>query len=835
MKTTVAFAACLALAFCLHAESLTVRVVDNDLDFPLEGVALTMSGSGIAAETDASGTAVIELPDGFSRGLLAAQLPGYLGKRVSVTSGTGKLTIALSITDVVEGKELVVERAAPGKTDEKSGVSVVMETKDMESTANIGLVEDVMSSIKTLPGVGFTGGMNAQPSIRGGYPDELGAVLDGVYIVSPWHWGGAYSIFNPNMVSTAKMSHGIFSARYGRAMSGLLEVTTVKPDSGTVIVDGGIATTSCDLFVQSPIGDKAGIFIGGKLTYLESMQFINDVVLDNDPKLEDTIPTMPYIRDFYAKLYYDPTPRLGLTFNGFFGSDGIGVEDEAEESGITSGMKFDYTNYQGFAALSVKWMPTERNIVRFLGAYNNHTMDVDYEETLSGSREYSDEFVDEYGAYLGGATGYDLGNLTSEGFSRVGMHQGQAKLETDVQLTPGHILTFGAEGVLQKDTVEEEFSGWTIIDDFDPAQFRRVTYTMDADGNRVVNSSAYALWSFGEDQSLIQGELGVRGDHYYLWNDDFDLNTVPVVNPRLSVNWTPIRQRGFLDKLTISAGTGVFSMFPVNMMAAEEKYGIDDFEFGPNRAWFQVVGVEAFFPESWSFRIEGYYKHYFNRMYVVDYYNATNDTFDLEVADDGYGYSTGFDFMLRKKEGRYFDGYLSYSFVVSQYKNPGEIRGETDETIDGDPLDEWYYPSFHRFHTLNAVLNWKPVRGLTLSVIASLATGRPMEDKGEITMHPIILDGQVVEIYRRTSVYSDTLRTEISCPVNLRLSYSNYFRNSKIRWEWYVGAEDIFVNLYKPKATSSFDPFTGEEIADSDSADYNIGIPVMSVGYKVSY
>ena len=102
-------------------------------------------------------------------------------------------------------------------------------------------------------------------------------------------------------------------------------------------------------------------------------------------------------------------------------------------------------------------------------------------------------------------------------------------------------------------------------------------------------------------------------------------------------------------------------------------------------------------------------------------------------------------------------------------------------------------------------------------------------------MDPAIFKGEVIERYRRSSFYSDTLRTEISCPVNLRLSWSNYYRDSKVRWEYYVGIEDIFVNLYRPRTHPSFDPYTGKEVKDSDSADFNFGSPVLSLGYKINY
>ncbi len=834
MKRSIIFPVLVFLAGILLAEPLTVTVMDRDLDIPLEGVQLTLRNAGIEAVTDANGTAVVEIPDDLSRDILNAELPGYQTRRVAVTADTGSIVITLSITDVIEGRELVVERSAPGKSDEQSGISVVMDKEEMNTTANLGLVEDIMSSIKTLPGVGYAGGFNAEPSIRGGYPHELGTVMDGVYLTSPWHWGGGYSIFNPNMVESAKMSHGVFSARYGRALSGLLEVNTVQPDSGELRIVGGISTTALDFFAQVPVGKKTGIFFGGKITYMESMRFINDVILDAEPKLKDTIPTMPYIRDFYAKIYHEHSPSLNLGMNAFIGTDGIGVKDDEWKDGITTDMKFNWDYILGFVAFKVNWMPTDRNTFRFLGAWNINTYKLEFSEHVTGSRQYTSEFIAQYGPLLGGATGYTLTDLDMEGEADSTLHQFQVKAETDYLLSGSHVLTVGVDEVFQTSNIYEKFGGWIPME-FYGDEIRYTEYTMDTDGNRIIHSSAYALWSFGSEKSTLRGELGIRGEHYYLWNSGFDFNTMPVANPRLSLNWTPIRDAGIFDAVTFSAGSGIFSQFPLILSAMEEKYGIDDFDLGPDQSWFHVIGIETELPDTWSFRLEGYFKHYLRRLYAVGYYNpGTGDT-DIEAHDDGKGYTTGFDLMLRKKAGRYFDGYLSYSFIYSRFKNPTPESGDTTSTIDGDPLDQWYYPSFHRFHTLNLVLNWKPAPGFTVTLSSSIASGSPREQVGEIEMVPSLYKGQIIERYKRSSFYSDTLRTDISCPVNLRFAYSNYYTNSKKRWEYYVGIEDLLVNLYKPTTDPGFDQYTGKEVKDSDSADFNIGIPILSVGYKISY
>ncbi len=840
MKKAAAAVSFALFCFLVSATELTVTITDRDLDIPLEGVTLRISGLALPAETNAEGKAIIVLPDNFTRGTLTAQVPGYANQKTTVTGGQKEMLIRMSITDVIEGKELVVERSAPGKTDAKPGVSVVMDKREMETTANIGLVEDIMSSVSTLPGVGFTGGWNSQPSIRGGYPDEMGTVLDGIYIISPWHWGGAYSIFNPAMVDSVKMSHGIFSARYGRAMSGLLEVTTIKPSSSLVRVDAGIATTSTDFFAQIPFTPKAGLFAGGKVTYMETLGWIANA-LPMEPKLSDTVSTMPYIRDFYAKGYYTPTPDLDISVNAFFGSDGIGIKQNLTNEGITTIAKFDWLNLQGFAGTNIKWMPAKNAMIHFIGAYNNHTIDAAFMFDRSGSYQYSDAFLALYdgadGAVdekINGATGYSIDSLGTKGTMKTIIHQGQAKLDTDILLTGSSIISFGAEEVLQFAQSEQKIKGWQEIYLSDTPQFTEISLEQNVNGNRVLNSALFALWSFGSDTSALKGELGIRGEHFFLWNDNFTLNTYPVANPRFTVQWTPVRGSPAFDAITLSAGTGLYSMFPLDAIAAEKKYGVGDFDVGPNRAWFQVIGAEFSMKNNWYFKTEGYYKQYFNRLYLI-----TDDSKNPAVYSaktDGTGFASGFDLMLEKKNGRVLDGYLSYSFVYARYKNPTAPAYEGLTSMYGEPLNKWFYPDFHRFHTLNVIVNWKPVKGMVLTVKTSVATGTPKQKVGPIQVYAATLpDGRVLERYSRSQKYDDSLRTQISCPVDVRFGYSNYYRGSKVKWEYYIGAENIFVNLYQPKNNPGFDEFTGKEMADSGSADFNIGMPLMSVGYKISY
>lgn len=737
---------------------------------------------------------------------------------------------------IMEGDGLTLEQAADPEKESVSGVSTVMDKEQIKTTAQIGLIEDVMSSVQTMPGVTFNGNWNSEPSIRGGYPREMQTVLDGVYILYPWHWGGAYSIFNPHMTDSVKMSNGVFSARYGQALSGLMEVTTVKP-SDEFHFDFNITSIATDMFFQIPVTKKFGIFAGGKVTYIEG--YIGAYKLFSSNEITDSLKTVPYIRDFYTKTYWNPTDKLSLAFNGFYGSDGIGIGNDSMDDGERTESDFDFNMQSAFAALNTKWEITDNVQIKGIASYNWTREDLKLRNTTGGYFKYNDDFLEKYGDGITDA-GYYLAPEELKQKEYIISHQVQGKIESSIDLDFNNRIAFGAEEMWSRTDTNQSVDGWDEIykNGYEnPPVYEQIHHSLDAKGNQVYTTAGFGLWNFGNDTSLFSGETGLRVDHVYIKNskDNISINSTPVLNPRAVLHYTPWRYTEYFDKVSFSAGCGLFSAVPMELLLASKDMGIKNSDVTPNRAVFGVLGTELKFAENWGFKLEGYYKHYLKRMFVIaDDLNPKDVTLDTRF--NGKGFTSGFDLLLEKKNGEKWDGYLSYSFVMARFKNPYTKNSVDQTTTYDDPLDEWYYPAFHRFHTLNAVTNFKFKEHWTLTVKGTFATGTPKKDTSDIYCYPVKRsDGTVMQRYTRNSFYSDTLRTQISCPIDLRLGYKKQIGKSKrASLEYYIGAEDIFLNLYSPKGEKDFNCRTGKE-ENASSANFNIGIPMISLGLKISY
>lgn len=625
-----------------------VLVFDQDLDLPLEGVRIT--GDNIQAVTDSNGRALLNLPPGRHR--LSFTLPGYERHRETVAHSQGTITVKLRIAGVLEGEELVVERAAPLKNDSQTGVSVAIDQEQMKSTAQIGIVEDVMSSIKTLPGVGYVGSWNAAPSIRGGDPFETTLYMDGFEVLYPYHWGGSFSIFNPNMVSSAKLSAGLVSARYGRVLSGLVEINTKTADSGDLRIEGAITTTGIDVYLEAPISETMGAILGGKLTWMEvSFALAGEAGFFN---------RVPYIYDSFGKWAWNPTDQVKISLTGFLGLDGVGTKNNSTEGFPVTTGQFDWENLTFFTTGGIRWLATQNYQVSLTGGFSHHESVPEVVTTSSGFKAYSPEFLAKYDGSPKDADGLVNGLIDSEvGYSLDGTYFNftatdrddnvQLRLDNVLVLDPGHNLIFGGEASFRQNSSTTDLDGYRDFEQAGVDRYVPVTINTSTDRNKILNSSAFLLYEWGTSKDFFSGEIGVRGDHTYLWSSDLSLQTYPVANPRVRFLFQPILNEGSIKNLGLTLGGGVFSKAPFFTEQVEKSFGLKDFEIGPDRNWMALAGIELNLFGGWKFTLEGYYKNYFQRTYLTTV-PETNPV-KIVVHQDGQGWVAGMDVLIRNRRG----------------------------------------------------------------------------------------------------------------------------------------------------------------------------------------
>jgi len=724
-----------------------------------------------------------------------------------------------------------------------------------------------MSTIKLLPGVSYTGVFGAQPSIRGGFPGDMIASLDGFYINNPYHLGGTFSIFDPKMVQSAQLSHGVFSTRYGHTISGLLEITSKKPSSAETQLEVGMNTSTANFNLFLPFSGKGGILLLGRVTFYDPLIWAAQKLSKTLPVLDPVNYTKkaPYIRAGIASGNYRFTDRLELAATGFWGMDGVGVSylnsNRSDALNSDTTMDFDFTNYQGFFTTSLVWNPQTDMLFKFTAGTGYEDVVIDGKMTYNiYDKNFSKEFKDKYPLFSAkNSYQYNAENMIHQSDFTFNI---QGRIDYDWEVTQNLLISAGLQEMFNKyrssgDTqivndnirfnyldITEQYALMSLFPLIPSAAWDNVRITSNIPyspdlQNSLYTTSGYVLAEYSAFDNRLNTELGIRIDHFYLRGKGFTARSSPALNPRLNIDYNIFKNHDLIKSFDISAGTGFFSSINDIVSSIEEEYNIDHIK--PNRSWTSIIGVRFEFPESLSLNIEGYYKYVFDRMYVPIGFDL--EEMNIKPNFDGTGRVFGIDVMLQKIQSRFIDGWIAYSWNWTKYRDPHGQSG-TMGMSGGNNGGDWYFPSFHRYHYLNLVMNIKPVPKINIYVRFGIASGillsKRVGDKPE--SYPVLIynkdnptDSYFIEKYRWPSVVDQTNRTTPSLPMDIKFSIFGGKKNGKTRYEVYIAFENVLSLIYTPQGNTSFNQYTGQIDTGSNAARYEIPIPVPSFGFKFSY
>jgi hypothetical protein len=632
----------------------------------------------------------------------------------------------------------------------------------------------------------------------------------------------------------------------------------------------------------------------GKVTYWDTLilaaKGLSRVTDDETLDEVNAISTAPYIRSAALAMNYRFTPNLEWRLNAFFGSDGVGAEYKTDYSSSTDddveGMmeiKADYNNYQGFLITGLSASPTPKVALRLSGGIGIlETLSEDYVDNRI-TAAYNDDFLDlfsdippdilhQFGLEHGGT--YSAPNVNLGIDMENTIFNAQGRFDTDIELGKGFITAFGVQELYSMWKLREDINldfleirvsrltpeGIEIISNASPhvAPYLPLLQTIpnlaiiipQSFNSNVKNqgftTSAYGLIEYTSPNQRFGTELGLRVDHLYFKGNDFDFQTMPALNPRFNVDLGVLKNRGIIDSLTVTAGTGLFSsinsllcFFDPNQFGIGDTLNVDDVEVKFNRSWTSVIGTKIDFDQKYSINIEGYYKHIFDRGYITA--DTSTGTITPSFNFDGVGEVWGFDIQLQKMESRYLDGWISYTYTWAKYCDPkgggdGISNGSTDSVGDF-----WYYPSFHRFHNFNLVLNIKPLNWLNIAMRFGFASGQPRrKEDDKIYPYPVLIvneEGQpvILQKYRRNSWYDENERTPWSFPLDIKFSFFPVNKNGRASMEIYAAAENLMSLFYTPPGRTTFNSYTGKEDQGSDSGSFDLPIPMVSFGIKWRY
>lgn len=704
----------------------------------LSGVTVRIEGEPIGGVSRADGTYTVRNVPAGTRWLVASSL-GYESVRRQVTVGSGgtvRLDFQLKESAVqLEGVEVRAERKRQEQSDTRASVTKI-DPRDAKYLP--GAAEDVMRSLRALPGVVAPNDFSAQLVVRGSGPDQNLIIIDEMEVFNPYRLYGFVSMFNPETISDITLLSGGFPAKYGDRLSAVLDVTN-REGKATGAINGKLNTsvTNANLMFE---GELPSVLNGGWLVSARRTYY--DLILGpiaRSANLVDGDVAFPNFLDLQFKAVIAPWPSHSFVVNGLTSRDGTELVSSAQRDRLDS-ISINDQSFNSLVGATWRFTPSASFVSKTSFSWYQNRGETEFGGEGGSQLLYGDmsrdsiimmlrrlpQAVQDSLRRLGINPDNPPAFSLSDGNAAFNFRKMTLKNETSWQ-AGNHLLEFGVGGDLINTAVEFSVEQDSLLKMFQNASGRAGL------PDSVLNSvDYYRLNGFVQDRISFGDRFflqpGLRFDYYKIIDRSY-------LAPRISASYA-------IDPLTTVRGAfGLYYQSPGYEKLFDRQTYFDlnspriaDLE--AEKAIHYVLGVERLLSEEWQVRVEGYYK----------------DFDDLIIQER----LTGTRYVSTPKPGgdrRRASGWNTPVAVVGDSVTPIPVNAATGEaygieillqkigSVGDSPLNGWIgytlawanryrdgvtFPfNFDQRHTINLVLNYRVNSWLELGGNFQFGSGFP--------------------------------------------------------------------------------------------------------------
>jgi hypothetical protein len=679
---------------------------------PAAGATVLIGGLKLGSTTNEQGRFVIEnIPPGSYQ--VVVRLIGYEQTEASpVTIGQGKrerVSIVLRQSAVeMKGVEVTASRRRAADDTRASVVSMT----PREAKYLPGAAEDVLRSLRALPGVLSVNDFSSQLVIRGSGPDQNFIAIDGFEVINPYRLYGFISMFNPETVSDISLETGGFGAKYGDRLSAVLDVKNREGQSDQPL-HGKInsSLTNANLILEGALPmEGSSWLVSARRTYY-------DLVLGpflKKTKIVQGDVALPNFRDVQAKAVFSLDDANKILLTGISSRDGAQLTSGTDRKSPDS-VSFLDESFNTLAGVTWQYTPAPGVVAQTRASWYRN----------AGAGQFDGSFVDP-SQNSGDRTRQDTLGLRflSFGLDYDYAYQKTSFTENISVLTGMHAIEAGG-GV---DRLLTERTRHFRLDDV----FKNLIVARgQAVPQDIVASLSYYRWNlFLQDRMQLLHNLfvqpGIRFDRYDVLNRSY-------AAPRFAVSY------GIDQLTTVRAAVGTYYQSPG--MEKQDNRAALDFtnatmrDLKAERADHFIAGIDRMVSSEWQAKFETYYKKFSDVIVpqklqgmmwrsartAGDIYSTSGwtapaqarlDSFTTSPVNAASGRSYGFEFMLQKltsAPGENFSGWVSYALSYAERERDGRIT----------PF------IFDQRHAVNVVGSWHFAERWELGTNFTLRSGRP--------------------------------------------------------------------------------------------------------------
>ncbi|MFO0606854.1 MAG: TonB-dependent receptor [Polyangiales bacterium] len=527
-----------------------------------------------------------------------------------------------------------------------------------------GSFGDALRAIQNLPGIARAPFLSGSLMVRGSAPADTLVLVDGTFLPAAYHFGGLGSTVATEMLDRIDFFPGNFSARFGRATGGVVDLGLRQPMREGARTTMHLGVVDAGAFTEAALSPTVSVAASARFGWIGYLL---------SPIVAAVTGNAVFVGywDYQAQADWRPTARDRLRFAAYGSGDSVGIQ-QRNGGGQGIGLGYHLVQASWWRHLDAR---TDLQVAVSTG-WNGLSVE---ERPRANDPEPGDR------VRLDSAPTHVRAELTHAFGAR-------------------HRLYVGFDGLFGYRAYSSDVSarGRRGADSPRPRVTRETTTTLAQPG-------LYAELQLSPTPSLHL-RPGARVDVY-------GATGTAIVSPRMTADLSAWRGG------TLKFGVGYFTQPPLDervsvapeLLFLAERVAQDGQGPRPERAVHVGVGVEQRISPWITVSVEGFYKSI--RDAVVGF-----PSLDLLIAGeridplanvryDGQGRVFGAEILLRHRQGERFFGWVAYTLMRAERR-------------DG-PGAPWRPFEFDQTHILTAVGSLRLGRGWELGARFRYVTGRP--------------------------------------------------------------------------------------------------------------
>ena len=474
-----------------------------------------------------------------------------------------------------------------------------------ELTRIPGTNGDALRSLQNLPGVARPPGLAGLLIVRGSAPQDTSVFVDGTLIPIVYHFGGLSSVVPSEMLEKIDFYPGNFSAQYGRATGGIVDVGIRDPKKDNKF--HGMAQVDfidARVMAEGPIGETGwNYLVAGRRSYVDL--WLKPVL----EKADAGVSTAP--------VYYDYQAMVQKDFNSHSSARVLFMGSDDQLDVLIKSVNGSDPSFAG-------GISTHTGFWRLQGRYINRFSDRTKFVLTSAVGE---DFVD-----------FNLG----DNFLHVASYPISTRAELQQKIAPGVTANFGLDVMYTPYDVTVRFPPLPQPGTPPPGPFLARPPLESHDANSIFRPGAYAEL----EMTPWQGGRIVPGIRLDYSKDTESWDGAPRVTVRQDLH-------SEFPRTTLKGGVGVFYQ-PPQPQETNAVFGMPGLR--SERAVHYDVGTEQDITRNVDVSVDTFYKQ-------LDYLVTER------VGNVGTGDVVGLEVLLRYRPDDRFFGWLAYTLSRSERRD----------------------------------------------------------------------------------------------------------------------------------------------------------------------